>query len=1591
MKAIPLIIYLLFLLQIISPVVAIQYIQPTTYPQTTLHNTKPLAEKPTTSQPANITYQYGNGELPVGIATYGSNPNGFSGSPYIIETTQWLGIVTIDSLSATSNDQNCPYSVGFQLNVVLNYEYNGNTYALWVQDVADYNTQNHEIYIVDNIWNSSTLYANVTGVHGNGSIYDATVNGHPVTFYAYASSSSYTTLSLPATIYLLVNVTTNSQGQPVIYFWYSYGSGWFNYDVVTVTNVVSASNVYFLVQPGETPGDIYYDAALIIGGPGNGTNAQINSGTVYFQLFYWNGHNFQEPLNAYSIGYDTAETISNANSQLYVDSSNGELYAKLVAGTSPSLETLWDQSSVVQLTVYSPVNTGSIYLYNYSLIYPQATQSAYKVPFVGGQATVTLYPMQYAILVYQNGNPVAEANIYGSAGQSVSTDTTQFSISLNETQIDLYVDENGTAGITINAYGNVTIKVISPSTIKTSFTQETVYVDGIKTVDLTITPTQAGTYTITVNASIFPGFYVTQNLTVIVKIPIYDVTFKYNVIGQQIPQQPQVTLQFPNGTTSTITISNSETIKVPAGTVYSFQQIISQGGNTRWATQTLITGVIKENNSVVSATYYEQYLVDFEYQVTNGQWNSTPPTVVYYNFTSKTTVSLPTQVWVNYNSTYYYQNVTVNNERIITTNYKGVITSPGTITVDYILQYYVTVNSQTPVAYAIVNGKNVTLTSNWFNASTKIQVENITYYPSTNERYIITSILPSANITVNSPITIQINTTKQFYVTVTVSSPITATIYAMINGKNESLNSGWYNSGTTIQVENFTKYVGNGERYTIDSVSPSSTVTVNSPTTISITVVEQFYVTVNSPIPVKALVNGMQITFNTGWYDANSSIQIENITYYPSPDVRYIIVSVSPSTTIDLTSPITVNITAVKQYYVTVNSQIPVYALINGKNETLTSNWFNANITIYIENITYYQSQDVRYVITSISPSATITVNSPITIQINAVEQFYVTVKTPMPVYAIINGVNETLKSNWYNANTTIQVENATYYTSNDTRYTIVSVLPSEKITVDSPIIIVVKIAEQFYVTVNSKVPIYALINGENETLRSGWYNANTTIYIENVSYYIAKDIRYIIVGIQPSQNVVITSPIAIQINTVEQYYITVNSPIPVYALINGKNESLISSWYNINTTIEVENIPYYPAQGVRYVISSVSSSTNVTVNSPMTIQINVQKQYYVNLVSPYPVYALINGVNGTLKSGWYNANTTIYIKNVTNYPANGVRSFILSVEPSMNITVNSPITMEIKMEIQYYVTVNSKIPVYAFIDGVNGTLKSGWYNANTSIYIENITYYPAPNIRYLILSFQPSQKLVLTSPITVNITDVKQYYVTVNSQIPVYALINGKNESLTNNWYNANSLIQVENISYYISKDVRYVISSVSPSETINLTSPITISVSIIKQFYVTVNSQIPVKAIMNGTMTYLNSSWINEGTAIQVINYTYSVNGGRYIITGISLQSFTVNSSVTVNVSTVKQFLVTINGEQEWTTQGEKITLTANVPIYDVGEFVGTYNVSPGTTITANSSITETLVLHPNYVFYGEVAGIIIVVVTLAVLLTRRGKKGS
>lgn len=900
---------------------------------------------------------------PMGIADYGIGPKG----AYEINTTQFLGEIDINSLRAISNLTPNNPCVAFQLNVVLNYQSQGDTYAIWVQDVAVYNTMNRSIFFVDNIWNFTKYLANVSGVIGNGETAYVKLYDRNVSFYYYCAFNypgSNVTLTLPAKLYLLVNVTTNSLGQPVILLWYNDGYGWVNYDKVTITTAENAKNVYFLINGYQYTGyGNFYDAELEVTGPGNGSCAYILNSSIHLSLEYWNGHNFEEIKNAYNFGSDTGETSNNVITNVYYNSFSGNLASELLAGKG-SLGTLWTQNSVTTLIINASIPMGYALVYNSSYPYNEAEryESALGIPFYNGQIELTLFPMNYSVVIYSvNGSLVGEASVIAEKGETITTGVTQFNLSA-PTMVTSYLYRQTQVNIEIHAYGQVKLNLIIPEGINYTF-NKSLQVKGEITDVLTLCPSEIspGNYTIIINASIFTGFYQVIKLTLNVVRPTYEIYVIYKVLGQPPPQSPQLILHFPNGSVATIGLSPYTSIEIPAGTTYTIQNVIGGLNGVRWITNNPTSGIIKlpENISLI---YIEQDLVTFTYKVVGGSGSEYgPPIVSYYYFGNLTSVQAPATVWVDYNSTFNYPQFlpgSNSEERWIAMNYTGRILFPTTIGVVYFTQYYVNLYSPIPI-YALINGTNSTLSSGWYYGGTKIVVENITYYYlSQLEREVIVYISPKS-ITLEAPVTIIVKTIVQYYVYVNSKIPV----HAIVNGKNETLTSGWFNSNTSIQIENITYYISPLQREVITSVYPSESLIVTSPEVIIVTNITQYYVNITSPIPVKAIIDGKNVILNSTWMDSGINITILNYTYYANSTERFIIVKVYPSSQIFVNNPIHVVLYTVKQYLVTING---------------ISNWYNEGSKIYLKaNVPFYEVG--RFVGTyNVSPNSAVIVDQPI-------------------------------------------------------------------------------------------------------------------------------------------------------------------------------------------------------------------------------------------------------------------------------------------------------------------------------------------------------------------------------------------------------------------------------------------------------------------------------------------------------------------------------------------------------------------------------------------------------------------------------------
>ncbi len=323
---------------------------------------------------------------PMGIADYGINGNDL---PYSYTTTSFEGSVKIHSLKTDNASLNgSGTDMTFQLNVNLPFHEGNNYYVYWVQDVAFFNTSSNYISMIDNVWNSSSY---------NGSVYNSTLQGNGTVgnssgtlfYYAYANDSTpgnNVTLSDGSTLILMVNATVSSSGSPEIVFEYNDGFGWQIYDNVIISFAKNPTGYRGFMVNGNIfePSGNYYDAELILGGPGGGYNTYATSANVSLLLEYYNGNNFQMIQNVWNFGSDTAEGISNVSSgHLDYTDTNGTLYEDVRNDSGGVLAFFINSSYFWTLNIHSPLAEGYLKMGNTSTF------------FTGGDVNVTILPSYY--------------------------------------------------------------------------------------------------------------------------------------------------------------------------------------------------------------------------------------------------------------------------------------------------------------------------------------------------------------------------------------------------------------------------------------------------------------------------------------------------------------------------------------------------------------------------------------------------------------------------------------------------------------------------------------------------------------------------------------------------------------------------------------------------------------------------------------------------------------------------------------------------------------------------------------------------------------------------------------------------------------------------------------------------------------------------------------------------------------------------------------------------------------------------------------------------------------------------------------------
>ncbi|NON61719.1 hypothetical protein [Acidianus sp. RZ1] len=444
-------------------------------------------------------------------------------------------------------------------------------------------------------------------------------------------------------------------------------------------------------------------------------------------------------------------------------------------------------------------------------------------------------------------------------------------------------------------------------------------------------------------------------------------------------------------------------------------------------------------------------------------------------------------------------------------------------------------------------------------------------------------------------------------------------------------------------------------------------------TTINTYYIKEFYVNVISTYPIP--VHG-------GWYEYGQYVKVKLPYFYQIGLIREVLTQVYANNSrvnppIRVNGPLTVTFSFSTEYFV--NVTCPVYGYINGTLSRVLSNWYPSGTIFNISTV--YVSPYVKY-ITSGNLVGIITLNSPIIINDTQTQLDYVTFLRP--VFGYVNGIAETIYSQWFNYSTLINIP--AFINNGNYRINTVGNVTGEY-RVSGPTIVNDFQYKQYLVKFPFPLEIY-ISNGTTSRTDSAWIYEGDNVKVLPQIYYLTPLIRYII------QEQTYNSP-NIHLNYTTQYYVTVSYPIP--AEINGENTTLSSGWFNQSTSIYIYKT-YYVTNNTRIVILNSNTYFIPSLQSPTFIQIYYIKEYLVSLQGIYGNSSTVLFTNQI----WDSYNATVYVPQVIEHGGilfllNSTKSTYVVTDP-LNITAKYLPIIEPSPKVDYKSNNNS---VLVFISGI--------------------------------------------------------------------------------------------------------------------------------------------------------------------------------------------------------------------------------------------------------------------------------------------------
>ena len=643
----------------------------------------------------------------------------------------------------------------------------------------------------------------------------------------------------------------------------------------------------------------------------------------------------------------------------------------------------------------------------------------------------------------------------------------------------------------------------------------------------------------------------------------------------------------------------------------------------------------------------------------------------------------------------------------------------------------------------------------------------------------------------------------------TIESPYSAGLWYVPVGTAVNVHSAdrgtWYVNGSAVT---------NGKS--------SSSVTVDGPT--SITVVRDYYVSVSTNPAGAGSVSPV-----SGWYPVGTQLTFSEIPF-ASSTVRYIFTSwsgtyssTSTSFSETVSGPITETANYITQFYVSISSP-------NGWGNPQGAGWYNAGSTATVSVTSPYSTGAGSQVVFS-SWSGTLdsnsnpfsfTVNSPISENVNWIQQYYVSVSASPS-----GGASSLSPSNgWYDAGAQVTFSEtpntgAGYqYVFQSWSGTYSSASTSFSETVNQPITETANYQLQYYLTMNVNPAGAGSISPS-----SGWINAGSQVGISataNSGYAFQSwtgsgSGSYS--GTSSSATITMNGPITETANFLYNVMFTTeqatdgSAPSPG-AGISGVTITLVSSGgtqysgatnsqgqigFNVPTgtySLSVENPVPISSGEEFYYKGSIPSS--ITVTGPSSYVYNYAEFYWVTAgVAPGGAGSVsVSPSSGYGNWFWYGYGLTFSETPNTGagyqYAFQSWSGTYSSTATSFSETVTQPITETANYQLQYYLTVSSP-------NNWGNPQGAGWYNAGSSATFSVTSPVSTGNGQQEVFaswsgsgsgSYSGSNNpvtVVMNSPITETANWQQQFYLTMQ----VSPADSGTTSPATG-WYNSGSSVTI-------------------------------------------------------------------------------------------------------------------------------------------------------------------------------------------------------